>query len=154
RARARRGEAGVAEVLDEALALAQTSGVLSHVAPVRAARAEAAFLRGDRQAAIDEAAAALPLALARGHAWFVGELAYWLHCAGAPVDAAAPCAEPYALQIAGRWADAAAAWSRLGCPYEALRAGAEGDDDARLQAWKQFTDLGARPAADALQQQL
>ena len=27
-------------------------------------------------------------------------------------------AEPYALQIAGDWHEAAAAWQRLGCPFE------------------------------------
>ena len=47
RLRARRGDPGVAEALDEALELALASGTLQRIAPVRAARAEAAWLRGD-----------------------------------------------------------------------------------------------------------
>ncbi len=154
RVRARRGEPRAVEVLDEALTLAQVSGALPHVAPVRAARAEAAFLRGDLQAVVDEAGAALPLAVTRGHAWFAGELAYWLHCAGTLTAVPLTCAAPFALQIAGRWAEAAAAWAALGCPFEQARALAKGDGDAPLQAWKQFVSMGAKPAADALYEQL
>ena len=58
------------------------------------------------------------------------------------------------MHIAGRWAEAAAAWAELGCPYNQARALAEGTGDAPLQAWKLFVEMGAQPAADALLQQL
>jgi DNA-binding NarL/FixJ family response regulator len=81
-------------------------------------------------------------------------MAYWLHCAGAPVEPPQPCAEPFALQIAGRWREAAAAWGALDCPYEQARALADGDADAQLDALARLEQLGARPAADALRRRL
>ena len=66
----------------------------------------------------------------------------------------ADCAEPYALQIAGQWRQAAAAWQVLGCPYEQARALADGDVEAQQAALASFEQLGARPAADALRERL
>jgi len=151
---ARRGDPSAATTLDGALALAQASQALRHIAPVRAARAEAAWLRGDTGAVIEESRGALAQVAERGPPWFVGELAYWLHRVGAGDGVPARCAVPYALQIAGDWAAAAAAWAAVGCPYEQARALAEGDGGAPLQAWRLFDALGARPAADALRGQL
>ena len=48
RLRTRRGDPGAAAALDEALELAAQTGTLQRLAPVRAARAEAAWLDGDR----------------------------------------------------------------------------------------------------------
>jgi DNA-binding CsgD family transcriptional regulator len=154
RLRARRGDPGADEILDEALELAVASDTLQRLAPVRAARAEAAFLRGDLRAVIDEAQPALTLATRHRHPWFNGELAYWLHRVGALPEVPTPCAQPFALQIAGGWCDAAAAWAALGCPYEQARALAEGDVEARLEALSRFEDLGASPAADAVRRGL
>ncbi|MGZ9074851.1 MAG: ATP-binding protein [Burkholderiaceae bacterium] len=154
RLRARRGDAGVAEVLDEALELAVASDTLQRLAPVRAARAEAAYLRGDVGAVIEEATPALALAKNHKHSWFTGELAYWLHRAKALDAEPKPCAKPFALQIGGRWREAATTWEALGCPYEQARALSEGDAGAQLQALTRFEQLGARPAADRLRQQL
>jgi len=154
RLRARRGDPGADEILNEALELAVASNTLQRLAPVRAARAEAAFLRGDLRAVIDEAQPALALATRHRHPWFNGELAYWLHRAGALPEVPTPCAQPFALQIAGEWRDAAAAWAALGCPYEQARALAEGEVEARLEALTRFEDLGAGPAADAVRQGL
>lgn len=154
RLRARRGDPGVAETLDEALELALASDTLQRIAPVRAARAEAACLRGDLRAAAEEARPALILATQHRHPWFTGELAYWMQRAGALDVAPLPCAQPFALQIAGRWREAATAWADLGCPYEQARALSEGDVSAQLQALTLFEQLGARPAADGLRRQL
>jgi ATP/maltotriose-dependent transcriptional regulator MalT len=154
RLRQRRGDPGVDEALDTALTLAQASGTLQRIAPVRAARAEWALARGDRELAKAEADAALPLAQRRGHPWFIGELALWRWRA----DPAAPvpdgCAEPYSLEMAGRWRDAAAAWQQLGCPYERALALAAGDADAQREALAVFDELGARPAAETLRRRL
>jgi predicted ATPase/DNA-binding CsgD family transcriptional regulator len=155
RLRARRGDAGTAAALDEAIELALASGTLQRVAPARAARAESAHLRGDLAACAAEARAALQLALDHRHPWFAGELAFWLQRAGAavPIERAS-CAEPYALQLEGRWRDAAAAWAALGCPYEQARALGDGDAAAQLDALSLYEQLGARPAAEALRRQL
>ena len=157
RLRTRRGDPGADAVLDEALGLAAPSQTLQRVGPTRAARAEAALARGDAAGAWAEVEAALPLAQQKRHPWFIGELAYWGWRAGATalgLGAASGAAEPYALQITGRWREAAAAWQALDCPYERARALAEGDADAQQQALAIFDTLGARPAADALRRQL
>jgi DNA-binding CsgD family transcriptional regulator/tetratricopeptide (TPR) repeat protein len=155
RERLRRGDPGADEALDAALRLAQGSQTLQRVAPTACARAEAAFTRDDPAALRSEVQRALPLARAKGHPWFVGELSWWLWRAGA-LDQTVPCgcAEPYALQIGGRWREAADAWQALGCPFERARALAEGDECAQREALEVFEGLGARPAAEALRQRL
>ena len=154
RVRQRRGDPGAAEALDEALRLAAPSASLQRVGPVRAARAEAAFARGDVDAAAAEAHAALQLAQVKRHPWFIGELAFWCWRAGKLDAAPAHCAEPFALQIAGEWQAAASAWERLGCPYERARALADGNVPAQQQALAIFEEIGARPAADGLRRKL
>jgi DNA-binding CsgD family transcriptional regulator len=155
RVRLRRGDPGADEALDAALRLAQASQTLQRVAPTACARAEAAFARGDAAAVRAEVQRALPLARAKGHPWFVGELSWWA-CKVDGHDGAAltGCAEPYALQIAGHWREAAQAWQRLGCPFERARALADGDESAQREALATFETLGARPAADNLRRHL
>ena len=158
RLRARRGDAGAWDELDAALLLALGSGHFLHLAPVRAARAEAAWLAGDTARCIDEAQAELARAAAHRHAWFGGEMSRWLWRAGVVVErpdpTAPPCALPYALQMTGHWREAASAWRDLACPYDEADSLADGDDVARREALSVFERLGARPAADALRQRL
>ena len=154
RLQARRGEPEAAATLDEALALALPSGTLQRVAPVRVARAEAAWWRGDVAATAAEASSGLVLAQAHAHPWFIGELSAWLHRAQPLPAPPSPCAAPYALQIAGRWQEAAAAWQALACPFEEALARAGGDEAARLAALATFETLGARPAAERLRKAL
>jgi len=82
RVRTRRGDPEAKAVLDEALALAANTGELQRVGPVRAARAEAAWLAGDLEAACAEVTAAFELAVARQDPWMIGELGFWLWRAG------------------------------------------------------------------------
>lgn len=154
RVRQRRGDPGAEQLLDEALRLAGPTDSLQRIGPVRAARAEAACARGDLGAVAEEAEAALRLAQQKRHPWFIGELAFWCWRAGKLDSVPAYCAEPYALQIAGDWHGAAAAWERLGCPYEQAMALADGDAPAKQRALQIFDKLGARPAAEALRKQL
>jgi DNA-binding CsgD family transcriptional regulator len=154
RLRVRRGDPDAMSALDEALALTLPSRNMQRIAPVRAARAEAAWVAGDAAATSSEAGAEYAAALESRHPWFVGELAYWQWKAGALDAAPSFAAEPFRLQIEGKPREAAAAWDTLGCAYEAARALAEADDEARLRALERFDALGARPAADRLRQQL
>ncbi len=154
RLRARRGDAGAWEALDEAISIAETSTQLIYIAGARAARAEAAWLEGDAPRCAREALAAYGLAQRHRHPWFVGELSYWLALSGQPADSAEFAAAPYAHQAQGRWREAVAAWRHLGCPYEAARAQAEGDLDAQRAALAEFEQLGARPAAETLRARL
>jgi DNA-binding CsgD family transcriptional regulator/tetratricopeptide (TPR) repeat protein len=141
--RARRGDPDVDAPLDEAHALGRGTGELMQIAPVAAARAEAAWLVGDdaRVAAVTDAALALAREL--DAPWEIGELAFWRRQAGLdePLDGAA---EPYALG----WREAAARWREIGCPYEAALALAGSDDeDVVLGAVEELQRLGAVPAA-------
>ena len=154
RLQARRGEPEAVRTLDDALALALASGTLQRVAPVRCARADAAWLRGDRDGVVAEARAALAQAQAHRHPWFAGELAQWLRRAGDPTPIPAVCAEPHALALRGQWQAAADAWATLGCGYEQALALSEGDDAARLASLAIFEDLGAHAAADRLRKTL
>lgn len=154
RLRVRRGSPDADDTLNQALALAQATGTLQRLGPVHAARAEAAFARGDLAGATEEARAALPLALEHSHPWFIGELAFWCWRAGTLESAPPGCAEPYALQIRGQWREAAAAWAALGCPYERARALADGDVDAQRAALAIYEHLGAQPACEALRRRL
>jgi DNA-binding CsgD family transcriptional regulator len=153
RLRARRGEAGVQEVLDEALRLAQSGDTLQLLAPVRAARAEAAWLRGDLAAVASEASSALELAISQHHPWFIGELSYWMKQAGGSHSPCGSCAQPFTLEMNGRWQEAADLWQQLGCPYEQARALSNGDTAAQVEALKLFDRLGARPSAEMVRRQ-
>ena len=149
RLRARRGDPGAAEVLDEALELASPGWHLQRLGHVHAARAEAAWLVGDPEQTMKEASAAYGLALDKRHLWFAGELAYWKWKADAAVDAPDWIAEPYRLQLAGKPRAAAQAWRERQCPYEAARALAEASDEPTLlEALADFDGLGAEPPRD------
>jgi DNA-binding CsgD family transcriptional regulator len=146
RIRARRGDPGAMDVLDEALELSRPGGHLQRLGHVHAARAEAMWIIGDVERSADEARAAYELALEKRHLWFAGELAYWQHRAGVLDRWPDWVAEPWRLQLAGSLEAAADAWRARGCPYEAARALAELDDEVPLRAaLAELERLGAGP---------
>lgn len=148
RLRLRRGDPEADQVLAKALEEAAETDTLQRLAPVRAARAEAALAVGDVRVAVREASAALPLAVRQRHRWFVGELVYLMTRAGAKVDLPAWVDGPFALQVRGRPLEAARAWHRMGCPFEEARALAEADEPQPLsRALEIFNRLGATPSA-------
>jgi DNA-binding CsgD family transcriptional regulator/tetratricopeptide (TPR) repeat protein len=155
RLRARRGEADPLAPLAEALELALQSQTLPRLGLVLTARAEAAWLAGDRARTLAESRALYDLAVSKRHPWIAGELAFWRWRGGDDVQPLpAWMAKPYALHIAGDWRAAAAAWQQLGCPYEQARALADGDADAQIAALEILDRLGARSAADDLRQRM
>jgi DNA-binding SARP family transcriptional activator len=117
--RVRRGEPGASELLDEASALAGPTGELQYIGPVAAARAEAAWLEGRIDDVAAETESAFTVASRRKARWMWGELACWRWRAGIADAVLADVPEPFALELAGEPARAAAAWAALGCPYEA-----------------------------------
>jgi DNA-binding CsgD family transcriptional regulator/tetratricopeptide (TPR) repeat protein len=154
RLRTRRGTPGAEGVLDEALQLALQTDTLQRLAPVRSARAEAAWFAGDHKRVVAEAMATYELAERSRHCWHAGEFAFWRRLCGNPVVAPAWSASPFTLQMSGDWRRAAEQWARLGCPYEQARALADGDTDAQLAALEIFDRLGAGPAAAVLRQRM
>ena len=159
RLRARRGDPGAWEALDEARALAGGSGTLQRVAPMLAARAEAAWLEGRGADAAKEPLGGVQLAVAKRHAWFTAELLYWASsdADAGPVAGEFPefCASlPFALERNGQWQEAAESWRALHCPYEAARAMAIGDEKHQLEALAIFESLGARPMAERVRHRL
>ena len=154
---ARRGESGVWVALDEARELAERSGALQRLVPMRCARAEAAWLEGRDAEAAAEAQGPLALALSKGIAVFAAELLLWCR-RGSHAELEIPpfCADhPFALEAAGRWSDAVRAWQALQCPYEAACAMAESADaQMQRQALACFDALGARPMAERTRRRL
>jgi DNA-binding CsgD family transcriptional regulator/tetratricopeptide (TPR) repeat protein len=160
--RARRGDPGVWEALDEAMALAVQTGELQRTGPVAVARAEATWLAGQPETALPVIERTLASALrsdASSNVWLISELMHWRwRASGSGGSAEPPPAGanlPYALQMAGDWATAAERWQALGCPYEAACALADSDQEAPLRtALAELQGLGARPAAAAVTRRL
>ena len=157
RLRARRGDPGVWDLLDEARTLAAGTGSLQRLAPMHGARAEAAWLEGRADEAAREASTGLPLALAKRITSFAAELLLWCRRGGAR-EVAIPhycAAHPFGLEAAGQWQQAADAWTLRQCTYEAACSLAGGDDLAlQRQALATFETLGARPMAERVRQRL
>jgi len=148
--RARRGDPGVWDALDEAWALAQPTHELPRFGSVAAARAEAAWLTGDRARVAEVTDEALPAARELGWAPLVAELAVWRRRAGIEEPEPSPVGGPFALQLAGRWAEAEARWRTQSCPYEAALAAADADEEEPMRrAFDELQALGA-PAAAAV----
>lgn len=145
--RARRGDPDALPLLDEARGLADPTGEPPRIAPVAAAQAEAAWLRGDFGAVRDVTETALELARRTRYARAISELQTWRWRAGIREAPDVLVEEPYVLQLAGDSARAAAKWAELGCPYEAALALADSDDEMALRhAHEELSALGARPA--------
>ncbi|CAN5610129.1 AAA family ATPase [soil metagenome] len=149
--RARRGDSGADELLTEALNLAELTGEVQRLRPVRIAIAEAAWLRGDLDGVADAANAVLDLTLSNGSRWGKGEVFAWLKRAGAlaaddPRIDVTSLADPFRLTIQGDWAAAAALWEVLDCPFEAAIALLDGDEAAIRDALGIFQRLGAKAA--------
>jgi DNA-binding CsgD family transcriptional regulator len=145
--RARRGDPDPWALLDEALGLARPE--LQRLEPIAVARAEAAWLAGDRDRVIAETDRIAALARRRDARWVIGELACWRRRAGVEEDVPdVEVPEPYALELAGAFAAASAHWEALGCPYEAaLALAGSGDETLLRRAFDALTALGATATA-------
>ena len=153
--RIRRGDPDAIAPLDEARELAGPQPELQRVGMLAAIRAEAAWLAGDHDVVRSEVKPAYECLSQRQDPRMKGELAVWLWRVNALQGVPAGIAEPYAMEIAGDWRPAAAAWQALGCPYEqALVLGLYGDEAEQREALAIFAALGASPAADSLRRQM
>jgi DNA-binding CsgD family transcriptional regulator/tetratricopeptide (TPR) repeat protein len=152
---ARRGEPGAADLLDRALALAESLCEPSWIAGVRALRAEQCWLAGQNDRAIAEARSGYASAAGRVDGWTAGSLAIWPWRLGGGDDLPVDLPEPYLLETAGDWRGAAAAWTRLSRPYDAALALMSSRDEAGLRdALGTFDETGARAAAAAARRRM
>jgi len=152
--RARRGDPGAWECLDEAIEYAEGGGEPQSIVPVRLARAEAFWLAGSPAAARREAELADDVADGCD-AWDRGAVAVWLRRTGSARPPRGEVAAPYHRQLAGDWAGAARLWKDLGCPYEAGLALLGSTDEASLrEALWIFIDLGASATVRLTRQQM
>jgi DNA-binding CsgD family transcriptional regulator/tetratricopeptide (TPR) repeat protein len=155
RVRLRRGDPGVSQALDEASELAFASGEVQRIAPVVAARAEAAWLQGTLAGSLDEIRRGYTMTCKISDRWMQGELAFWLWRAGRLTEATEDVARPWALQIAGDWQGAAAAWEAIHCPYEQALALSECENESAVRtSLRIFEDLGAAPMAGITRRKL
>jgi len=153
--RIRRGDPDASGPLEEASTLAGLMDELMRIGPLASARADAAWLAGDRQAVVRETQAAYELAHKRRDPWVKGELAMWLWRVEALDEQPSDIAEPYALEMSGDWRGAADAWKTLGCPYERASVLAlNGSELEQREALTIFEALGATPAALSLRKQM
>jgi DNA-binding CsgD family transcriptional regulator/tetratricopeptide (TPR) repeat protein len=154
RIQVRRGQSTGDAVLAEAWEFAERSRELQHRAPIAAARAEAAWLRGDRAAVAPLVEPVHADACRQGAVTIRVELDYWLMRAGRPVAPVAPD-HPYMLHASGRWREAAVAWQESGCPYEYAVALADSSDpDDLLASLDELDRLRAEPLARQVRRRL
>jgi ATP/maltotriose-dependent transcriptional regulator MalT len=147
RIRARRGDPAAKEPLDEGLGIALRCDEAQYIGAYRIARAEAAWLAGDVNAAAAEVRATLPLAdlldlpMCR-------DLALCAQRAGVAWVPEDVTDEPTRCIVAGDHRALAQFWHASGCPYDEADALADSDDvDDVRTAFEQLTFLGARPRA-------
>jgi DNA-binding CsgD family transcriptional regulator/tetratricopeptide (TPR) repeat protein len=153
--RGRRGEPGAWELLDEALALAEGVAEPRWIAPVREARAELRWLSGQPGLAAQEARSGYDSAIGRVDPWTLGTLAIWLSRLQAPEGALTSLPRPFALEIAGDWQGAAAAWAQLARPHDAALVWLGSSDEAGLRhAHAALDSLGAQASAAAARRRM
>jgi DNA-binding CsgD family transcriptional regulator/tetratricopeptide (TPR) repeat protein len=153
--RARRGDPGYWPLLDEALDTATAAEDLQLLAPVAAARAEAAWLEGRPEIIGAETEYAYDTACRLGEPTFAGWLACWRARAGLPVEPPDGLPERCRLQLAGEPEAAAELFRTEGADYDAAIAVVASDNGALLRdALDQLRALGAKPAGALVSRRL
>ena len=156
----RRGDTEKAtSAVQELWEVAETCGLLHHIAPAASALAEQAELTGGWEAAVPPLRSTRALAGRLRMSQVANEAGYWLCRAGdldpGVLGEARDTDDPYALRGTGDWRAAARRWEQLGCPFERAAALADADDEeALLAAMKLADDLGAVPLADRVRRRL
>jgi DNA-binding CsgD family transcriptional regulator/tetratricopeptide (TPR) repeat protein len=146
RARGRVGDPDATAALDRAAALAADIGEAQRLGPVGQARSELAWLAGDTATVARAAAEVWPVVQGADCPWNRGSIATWLDD-DVPVDPAR-LAPPYALEVTGRWREAADLWGELGSPFErGLALARSGEQEGLTEAVGVFDALDAEAAA-------
>jgi DNA-binding CsgD family transcriptional regulator/tetratricopeptide (TPR) repeat protein len=153
RVRVRRGDPGGLPLLQQMTDLARDHE-LQHGWNAICGRAEYHWLARTSQPGLDELAPGYQRALDTDSEWARGEIGFWMWRLGSIDGPPQGAAEPFALQMSGKWEAAANLWREIECPYEVAMALADGPEKAKLEALAIFDSLDARPMADRLRRQL
>jgi DNA-binding CsgD family transcriptional regulator len=150
----RAGDAG--SDLDEAWVLATRLGEPLRLMPAASALAEQAWLCGDPDPRVDEAASMLRRFDGVGLEWARGDLAGWLQRLDPElVTADVEVSWPHRLQLSGRLAEAAEAWEQMDAPYDqALALVGTGEPEEIRHGLGLLDRLGADAVAARLRQDL
>jgi DNA-binding CsgD family transcriptional regulator/tetratricopeptide (TPR) repeat protein len=152
---ARRGSPEAEQVLDRAWAIALRGDALLSLAPAGLARIEWAWLTGDVARAQPQIDVLLDRTAAPGGFRCRGELLRYLDRAGVPGEPFTECPEEWAAGMRGDWRAAAAAWERIGDPYErALELADSGEPAPMLEALEVLDGIGATAAARMVRRRL
>lgn len=155
RASGRAGDIQQASQLDEALRLTFVNPEMEPLLPVRPARAELAWLAGDRSALLEEVRNGLQQPALRADGWSAGELLLWSRVAGDHGGPVVEVAEPYRFILNGEERRAAEYWRRLGCPHEtAVSLVASRDPNVLQEAFSIADRSGAHGTASAIARML
>jgi DNA-binding CsgD family transcriptional regulator/tetratricopeptide (TPR) repeat protein len=153
--RARRGDPGYWPLLDEAREIAIAADDLELLAPIAAARAEAAWLQGRPDAIGAETEHAYDTACRLGEPTFAGQLACWRARAGLPVEPPDGLPDRYRLQLACEPELAAELFQAEDAIYDAAIVRVASINGAALRsALDQLRALGAKPAAGIVSRRL
>ncbi|HEY6625741.1 MAG TPA: response regulator transcription factor, partial [Ignavibacteriaceae bacterium] len=152
--RARRNDPGAFQLLDEANEMVYDTGELMKLVKLKAARAEAFWLKNELQNNIEELNTAYNLVKYSNNPWAIGEIAFWLWKGGMLSEIPECITEPFLLQINGNWSAAAEIWEKLKCPYEQALALSDGNEQAMKKAVEIFEKLGASAASQLIKQKM
>jgi DNA-binding CsgD family transcriptional regulator/tetratricopeptide (TPR) repeat protein len=151
----RRGEPDAHATLLAAMQLAERTGELTLIAPVALALTEGAWLRGDLPGARDLIRGVLDRSDQPLTTQHRGHLISWAVRLREEHEAPAGTPRHVALQINGRWQEAADAWHALGRPYERALALLEvSTPPALTEAFDILDRLGGGPAAALVAERL
>ena len=151
---ARRGDPGARDAIQRAASTAATADEAGELAMyVHLVSAESAWLTGDAGRAATEGKACLSsleqlTTRSAAGEWEAAEIRFWAWKVGVLQYGPTDGPPPYRDHAAVRLREAAAAWERLGCPYQQGLALADSRDEHDLRrALVLFHRLGARPMA-------
>ncbi len=137
------GDPEAADLLEEARAMADPTEESQKIAPVTQVRCQHAWVIGGDPT--EAAALSWPLVIGADCPWSRGRVATWLPD---DVEVSAQLSAPFTLEREGRWAEAAAWWERMGCPFDqGLALARSGDPELLTEAVRVFDRLGAAAAA-------
>ena len=149
--RSRRGQPGGHADAVLAAERGHRTGEVQFAGAAALALTEHLWLAGATDEAAAEAKRGLEVAARAGHAWYIGELAFWLWRCGGLAEPPAAAATPFRLLIDGDWRGAAEEWAARGCPYPQAEALSYGDGAAALAIYDR---LGAVVPARRLRDSL